>query len=160
MDPLSKDDLTNTVNFICSSYSKFLLNEISQKEASESIGFLLSHLSKHEKEEGLDPMRIICVLPRCAPIIKLRITYNIGGIYHVMRLDLEPHHINTYHICTNSLTELEDSTTLNPDMYVDDDSSILYVCPYKNLSCCYTNNNHLNDCNNCCLNLKHHPVSS
>ncbi len=135
---------------ICNTYSKYLNGNISQPEASESIGFLLSYLKQYEKEEGLDPDRIICVLPNCAQIIKLRIKYNMESGPAIWRLDVEPQHIGGYNIVNNSITEEDTHNNIIPD------SNSTFFCTYKNRSCCYLNKTHDNNhCKECCIGKVH-----
>ncbi len=142
---LSKYTLDNSVDKICKTYNRLLKGELTQPSASESIGFTLSYLKQYEKEEGLDPDRIICVLPNCANIIKLRITYKMDTGYNIFRLDLEPHHINTYKIVVNTLEiEQEPENLMYEKMEYSEEES--FMCQYKNGACCYNNKFHNNKC--------------
>ncbi len=147
---LSETILQNYSDKICNTYSKYLNGNITQPEASESIGFMLSYLKQYEKEEGLDPDRIICVLPNCARIIKLRIKYNMVSGPIIWRLDVEPRHTGGYYIVNNSITE-EDTPN---DNIISDNNT--FFCTYKNRACCYLDQTHdVKHCKECCIGKIH-----
>lgn len=144
---------------ICNIYSKYIYGKLNQAQASESIGFLISYLKQYEQEEGLHPDRIVCVLPRCANIIKLRINYNMTIGTRIWRLDLEPDHNIRYRVVNNTLSEPEDKILEEDDIEEEVDvSPVSYVCKYKNRSCCYLNNDHNSKCKECCIGKVHTAV--